>query len=133
MMTKSILLTAALFLFGAPLAAQDAYHPVARDTLDADSYNGWKTYEVNCARCHGEYGVGTSFAPSLVVSLKEGGTIPTPESFMTVVCAGRADKGMPAWCTMGMGIDQIQKMYMYLKSRADGKVSAGRPARRSEG
>ena len=133
MMKKSVLLAAVLFLIGAPLAAQDPYHQVPRDTLDEDTYSGWKTYEVNCARCHGEYGVGTSFAPALVVSLKEGGTIPTEADFMTVVCAGRADKGMPAWCTMGMEIGQIQKMYMYLKSRADGKVSAGRPARRTAG
>jgi mono/diheme cytochrome c family protein len=130
---KPLFLAAALLLFGAPLAAQDPYHPVARDTLDADTYNGWKTYEVNCARCHGEYGIGTSFAPSLVVSLKENGTIPTQQDFMTVVCAGRVDKGMPAWCTMGLEIDKIQKMYMYLKSRADGKIAAGRPALRREG
>lgn len=132
-MKRLTLLLATLLLIGAPLAAQDAYHQTPRDTVDADTYNGWKTYEVNCARCHGEYGVGTSFAPALVVSLKEGGTIPTPESFMTVVCAGRPDKGMPAWCTMGMEIDKIQRMYQYLKSRADGKIGAGRPAVRSEG
>lgn len=78
-------------------------------------------------------GVGTSFAPALVVSLKENGTIPTPESFLTVVCAGRPELGMPAWCTMGLEIDKIQKMYLYLKSRADGKIAAGRPALRTEG
>jgi len=133
MMKKSILLAAALLLFGAPLVAQDQWHPTPRDTLDQETYSGWKTYEVNCARCHGEYGVGTSFAPAMVASLKENGTIPTPESFLTVVCAGRPELGMPAWCTMGMEIDKIQKMYMYLKSRADGKIGAGRPALRSEG
>ena len=130
-----MLLAGALILSGTPLAAQvnDQWHPPPRDTVDANTYNGWKTYEVNCSRCHGEYGVGTSFAPALVVSLKEGGTIPDQGSFLTVVCAGRVDKGMPAWCTMGMEMDKIQLMYLYLKSRADGKIGAARPAVRSEG
>jgi mono/diheme cytochrome c family protein len=129
------LITGALVLAGAPLAAQaqDQWHPPARDTVDQATYTGWKTYEVNCARCHGEYGVGTSFAPALVVSLKDGGTIPSQDVFLTTVCAGRVDKGMPAWCTMGLEMDKIQMMYLYLKARADGKIGASRPALRSEG
>jgi mono/diheme cytochrome c family protein len=95
-----------------------------------DTYQGWKQFELNCSRCHGEYAVGTSFAPALVVSLKEGGTIPTKEDFITTVCAGRPDKGMPGWCALGLEMDKIQQMYQYVKNRADGKISAGRPALR---
>jgi mono/diheme cytochrome c family protein len=108
--------------------ARDQYHPAPRDTVDNDTYQGWKQYELNCARCHGEYAVGTSFAPALVASLKEGGTIPTKEAFMTVVCAGRPDKGMPGWCALGLEMDKIERMYLYVKARADGKISIGRPA-----
>jgi hypothetical protein len=104
------------------------WHPPARDTLDNETYQGWKQYELNCARCHGEYAVGTSFAPALVVSLQEGGTVPTKESFITVVCAGRPDKGMPAWCTLGLEISTIERIYLYTKARADGKIGIGRPA-----
>ena len=43
-----------------------------RDTIPQNAYQGWKQYELNCARCHGEYGVGTSFAPALIESLKAG-------------------------------------------------------------
>lgn len=104
-----------------------------RDTIPQNAYQGWKQFELNCARCHGEYGVGTSFAPALIVSLKDGGTIPDEASFITVVCAGRKDKGMPSWCELGLEMDKIQNMYAYLKLRADGKVGAGRPAAKADG
>jgi len=122
---------AAALLLGAGSAsaqARDEYHVVPRDTVSQDAYQGWKQFELNCSRCHGEYGVGTSFAPALVASLKEGGTIPTQESFITTVCAGRPDKGMPGWCALGLEMDKIQRIYLYLKDRADGKIGVGRPA-----
>lgn len=110
--------------------APDPYHPAPRDTLDVDTYQGWKQFELNCSRCHGEYAVGTTFAPALVVSLKEGGTIPTKEMFITTVCAGRLDKGMPSWCALGLEMNKIDQIYQYVKGRADGKIAPGRPAQR---
>ncbi len=88
----------ALILAAGAAAAQqinDQWHPAPRDTIDNDTYQGWKQFELNCSRCHGEYAVGTSFAPALVVSLKAGGTVPDEAAFITTVCAGRPDKGMP--------------------------------------
>jgi mono/diheme cytochrome c family protein len=125
----SAVLVLLLFLT-APLAAQvrDEYHPAPRDTVTNDVYQGWKQFELNCSRCHGEYGVGTSFAPALIVSMKDDGTIPTKELFITTVCAGRPDKGMPSWCALGLEMDKIQRIYLYLKGRADGKIGIGRPA-----
>ena len=117
----------------AQAANANAYRHVPKDTVAQNVYQGWKQYELNCARCHGEYAVGTSFAPALVVSLKEGGTVPTKESFMTTVCAGRKEKGMPAWCELGLEMNKIDDMYAYIKARADGKVGAGRPAVKPEG
>ncbi len=111
---------------------RDQYHAAPKDTVAQDVYNGWKQYELNCARCHGEYAVGTSFAPSLIVSLKEGGTVPTKEMFVTTVCAGRPDKGMPAWCALGLDMEKIENIYKYVKGRADKKISAGRPAVKAE-
>jgi mono/diheme cytochrome c family protein len=107
---------------------RDTYHPAPLDTISAQAYQGWKQFELNCSRCHGEYGVGTSFAPALIVSLKDGGTIPNKEVFIQTVCAGRPDKGMPSWCALGLEMDKIQNIYAYLKGRADGKIHAGRPA-----
>ena len=106
----------------------DANHPAPLDTIPTEAYQGWKQFELNCSRCHGEYGVGTSFAPALIVSLKDGGTIPTKEIFIQTVCAGRPEKGMPSWCGLGLEMDKIQNIYAYLKGRADGKIHAGRPA-----
>lgn len=135
----AVSLAAGLALAGAPGAAraQDTqsyfqeYHSAPRDTISVEAYQGWKQYELNCSRCHGEFGVGTSFAPALIVSLKEGGTIPTKEVFIQTVCAGRPEKGMPSWCALGLEMDKIQHIYAYLKGRADGKINAGRPAVRS--
>ncbi len=108
--------------------AGDAYHPAPRDTIGVEAYQGWKQYELNCSRCHGEFGVGSSFAPALVVSLTDSGTINTKELFIQTVCAGRPDKGMPSWCALGLEMDKIQNIYAYLKGRADGKIHLGRPA-----
>ena len=85
-----------------------------------------------CRGSHGEYGVGTSFAPALIVSLKDGGTIPNKAIFVQTVCAGRPDKGMPSWCALGLEMEKIQKIYEYLKGRADGKIHIGRPAAKAE-
>jgi mono/diheme cytochrome c family protein len=113
-----------------PARAQqhDAYHQAPRDTISQEAYQGWKQFELNCSRCHGEYGVGTSFAPALIVSLKDGGTIPNEQVFIQTVCAGRPDKGMPSWCALGLEMNKIQNIYAYLKGRADGKIHIGRPA-----
>ena len=120
----------------APDQADTAYfrsnHFAPRDTVSATVYQGWKQFELNCARCHGDFGVGTSFAPALVESVKPTGTIPTPELFLQTVCSGRPDKGMPAWCTLGLEIGTIQQIYSYLSDRASGKVGIGRPAELAE-
>jgi mono/diheme cytochrome c family protein len=107
---------------------RDEYHHAPRDTVSQEVYDGWKQFNLNCARCHGEDVLGTSFAPHLIVSLKPDGPIPTKELFMQTVCAGRPEKGMPAWCSLGMEITTIDKIYSYVKARSDAKVSPGRPA-----
>ncbi|HEY7026576.1 MAG TPA: c-type cytochrome [Gemmatimonadales bacterium] len=112
----------------APL--RDAYHPAPLDTVDEKTYQGWKYYNLNCARCHGEDVLGTSIAPHLILSLKPDGSIPNEAVFLQTVCGGRPDKGMPAWCTLGMSTAQIDTIYSYVKARSDAKMHPGRPARR---
>ena len=84
----------------APL--RDAYHQAPKDTVDQATYDGWKQFNLNCARCHGEDVLGTTIAPHLIVSLKPDGPINTQELFVQIVCAGRPAKGMPSWCALGM-------------------------------
>jgi mono/diheme cytochrome c family protein len=112
---------------------RDQYHTAPRDTVSQEVYDGWKQFNLNCARCHGEDVLGTTIAPHLIVSLKSDGPIPTKEAFLQVVCAGRPDKGMPAWCSLGMDPATIEKIYAYVKARSDGKMSPGRPARKAAG
>lgn len=112
----------------APL--HDPYHQAPRDTVDARTYQGWKYYSLNCARCHGEDVAGTTLAPHLILSLKPDGPIPDAASFLTTVCSGRPEKGMPAWCALGLMPGQIDTIYAYVKGRSDGTLHPGRPARR---
>ena len=115
---------------GATAAApRDPYHPAPRDTVDQVTYNGWKQYNLNCARCHGEDVLGTTIAPHLVQSLKNG-SIASKEQFIQVVCSGRPEKGMPAWCPLGLDFPTIESIYQYVKARSDGRMHPGRPARR---
>ena len=112
---------------------RDAYHQAPRDTVSQAVYNGWKQFNLNCARCHGEDVSGTTIAPHLIVSLKPDGPINTKEIFVQTVCAGRPAKGMPAWCTLGLDMDKINDIYQYVKGRSDAKISPGRPAVKPQG
>jgi mono/diheme cytochrome c family protein len=125
-----ILATLALGTRAEAQELRDQYHQAPKDTVDQATYDGWKQYNLNCARCHGEDVLGTTIAPHLVMSLKPDGPINTKEAFLQVVCAGRPEKGMPSWCALGMDPPTIEKIYAYVKARADAKMSPGRPARR---
>lgn len=107
------------------------YHAAAQDTLAPAAYNGWKQFELNCSRCHGENAEGTSFAPSLVKALGPGGPVTNEQTFLKIACNGIPGTGMPAWCTLGLGTDQLQAIYLYVKGRADGTIHPGRPAVRA--
>jgi len=112
----------------APL--RDEYHRAPLDTVSQQVYDGWKQYNLNCARCHGEDVLGTTIAPHLLVSVKPEGPINTKEAFVKVVCEGRPEKGMPSWCALGMDMPKIESIHAYVKGRSDGKLRPGRPARR---
>jgi len=112
---------------------RDAYHQAPRDTVSQTVYSGWKQYNLNCARCHGEDASGTTIAPHLIVSLKPDGPINTKELFVQTVCAGRPAKGMPAWCALGLEMDKINDIYEYVKGRSEAKISPGRPAVKPQG
>ena len=119
------------WLADAPL--RDEYHQAPRDTVSQAVYDGWKQYNLNCARCHGEDALGTTIAPHLILSLKPDGPINTKELFMQTVCAGRPEKGMPAWCALGLDMGKIDDIYQYVKGRSDAKLAPGRPAVKKDG
>ncbi len=115
----------------APL--RDAYHQAPRDTVSQAVYDGWKQFNLNCARCHGEDVQGTTIAPHLILSLKPDGPINTKELFVQTVCAGRPAKGMPSWCALGMDMEKINQIYEYVHGRSAAKIGPGRPAVKQEG
>jgi mono/diheme cytochrome c family protein len=128
------MLTAVILLLSASAASaeaqelRDQYHQAPRDTVSQDVYDGWKQFNLNCARCHGEDVQGTTIAPHLILSLKPDGPINTKELFVQTACAGRPAKGMPSWCALGMEMPTIDKIYQYVKGRSDAKLGPGRPA-----
>ncbi len=134
-LTRQIFLGATLILGLSAVAStvqaqelRDQYHQAPRDTVSQEIYDGWKQYNLNCARCHGEDVQGTTIAPHLILSLKPDGPINTKELFLQTVCAGRPDRGMPSWCALGMEPATINKIYAYVKGRSDAKLAPGRPA-----
>ena len=109
------------------------YHQAPRGTRSSQEvYDGWKQFNLNCARCHGEDVLGTTIAPHLIMSLKPDGPINTKELFLQTVCAGRPAKGMPSWCALGMDPGTIEKIYALREGpqrREDGAGAAGTETR----
>lgn len=91
-------------------------------------YEGWRQYSVNCARCHGQDVLPNPVAANLLVSVKSGGPVDTPEKFREVVTKGRPERGMPAFETQ-LTPGQINAIYAYAKGRAEGRIPPGRPDR----
>ena len=113
----------------AAVAGPDPYHPPPRDTVDSETYQGWKQYSLHCARCHGDDALGSTFGPNLVASLGPSGEVSTREDFLDVLRNGRHDKGMPSAAKMGLDSVYFEGLYRYLAGRGSGVLKGGRPAR----
>ncbi len=103
-----------------PAAAQDA--PVVSEV----EYEGWRQYNVHCARCHGQDALPNPVAANLLASLAPGGPAADKAVFTKVVMEGRTDRGMPAFKET-VEPPQVDAMYAYLKGRAEKRIPAGRP------
>jgi methanol metabolism-related c-type cytochrome len=110
------------------------YNITSDGTVDWYTFSGFRRYHSECHTCHGPDGEGSTYAPSLLGSIK---TMSYPE-FMLVVATGRevvrADKqsSMPALGNNRNVACYIEDIYVYLKARADGALPRGRPAKRIE-
>lgn len=105
-------------------SAADAplYTVVDGTKVDADTLTGFKTWRAAaCDRCHGPNQEGM-VGPSLVESLK---TL-TKDEFKATVTNGRLEKGMPSFGTNAKVVDNLDKLYAYLKGRSDGKITAAK-------
>ncbi len=117
-----------------PAAAESAGDQTAPYTVEdgkvgRSTYQGYITYTRFCTRCHGEAGVGSSFAPSLVDSMRTIGY----DEFEQVLLEGRTRRlagqlsVMPGFKENAQVSDHLRDLYAYLKARADGKVGVERP------
>jgi methanol metabolism-related c-type cytochrome len=124
---------AAVMTATGPARAQDEEKPyeVVDGKVDQGTYNGYRRYHASCHVCHGPDGLGSSYAPNLVDSLKT----MTHEQFNEVVINGRQnlaagqEKVMPAFGEVMDVAMYIEDLYAYLKARSDGVVGRGRPKR----
>ncbi len=115
-------------------AAGDKPYTVRDGKVDKATYNGWRRYTEACLRCHGPDGAGSSYAPSMVDSLKQ----LSEDQFKEIVVNGRknvttsAENVMPAFGEVEDVMLYLDDIYGYLKARSDGVVDRGRPERLDE-
>ena len=97
--------------------------------VDFYSYIGFVRYSANCLQCHGPDGLGSTYAPSLVDSLKN----LDYNDVMATVAGGKKDVSesqqlvMPALGENKNVMCFIDAIYSYLRARGDGAVERGRP------
>ena len=112
-------------------AQHDPVYVVREGLVDQPTFNGYRRYGDSCHRCHGPDGVGSSYAPNLVESLKK----LSYEQFTDVVINGRQNVNatnnnvMPAFGTTEDVVLYMDDIYGYLKARSDDKLPRGRPRR----
>jgi methanol metabolism-related c-type cytochrome len=112
-------------------AQEDKPYEVVDGKVDQGTYNGYRRYGDACLRCHGQDGVGSSYAPNLIESLKR----LSYEQFLEVVINGRQnlaagqEKVMPPFGDVQDVALYVDDIYGYLKARSDGAIGPGRPQR----
>jgi methanol metabolism-related c-type cytochrome len=107
------------------------YNVAPDGTVDWYTYSGFRRYHSDCHVCHGPEGLGSTYAPALVDSLKA----LNYEEAATVIASGRQNISssqnnvMPAFGTNPNVMCYLDDIYVYLKARSDGALGRGRPAK----
>ena len=136
-MSLAIGLVAATFAGVGSASATDTdkpYHIEADGTVDWPVYSGYRRYHSDCHVCHGPDGMGSSFAPALIDSLK---TL-SYDQFIDTVTNGKkdvstsSDKVMPSFGLNPNVMCFIDDIYAYLKARSDGVIGRGRPEKHAD-
>jgi methanol metabolism-related c-type cytochrome len=97
--------------------------------VDWYTFSGFTRYNSECLRCHGPDGVGSTYAPALIDSMKR----LSYTDFYAVVAGGKKDVSssqelvMPANGENKNVMCYIDAIYVYLRARGDGAVDRGRP------
>jgi methanol metabolism-related c-type cytochrome len=119
----------------AAAADEEKPYKIEKDgTVDWPTFSGFRRFNSECFVCHGPDGVGSTFAPALIDSLKT----MTYEQFLDTVTNGKTEvntavqKKMPAFGTNPNVMCYIDDIYAYLKARSDGVVGRGRPPKHAD-
>jgi methanol metabolism-related c-type cytochrome len=118
----------------AQTGTEEKPYTVKDGKVDKATYNGWRRYTESCLRCHGPDGAGSSYAASLVDSLKQ----MSEDQFKEIVVNGRqnvttsVENVMPPFGTVEDVMLYLDDIYGYLKARSDGVLDRGRPERIEE-
>ncbi len=109
---------------------EPTYHVQKDGKLDFLSFRGFQRYHAECHVCHGPEGMGSTYAPALIDSMKT----MSYGDFVAVVASGRVvhqpgggESVMPALGDNKNVMCYLDGMYNYLKGRADGVIPRGRP------
>ena len=113
----------AIALFGVAAGSAAAQEGPAVSEVE---YEGWRQYNVHCARCHGQDALPNPVAANLLVSLAPGGPAADKATFTKIIIEGRTSGGMPAFKGT-VEPAQVDAMYAYLKGRAEKRIPPGRP------
>lgn len=112
-------------------AYERPYQICGQNIVDRGTYNGYRRYHAYCHVCHGPDGLGSSYAPNLLESLK----VMKRDDFSQVVAGGRQNLAagkesvMPAFYEVADVMNYLEDIYSYLKARSDGQLGRGRPER----
>ena len=113
------------------VASEEKRYKITEDgKVDWYTFSGFRRYHSECHVCHGPAGTGSSFAPSLLDSVKTLGY----GKFLEVVVTGRVNvttsvqNVMPSFATNLNVMCFVDDIYTYLIARADGAVGVERPA-----
>lgn len=95
--------------------------------VDQLTYDGWKTFKIECQQCHGGGAMGSTFAPNLMTRLNESGV--DYGRFLYVMEHGYTGQVgvMPSLAKNPRVQKNKDAIFAYLKARADGVLPLGRP------
>lgn len=131
----------AVVLAAADDPADDDGRPAVECPADASSakrcrvsepvFSGWRTYHATCVHCHGQDGLGGSFANNLVATVRATGRT----DFVNTVLDGYDGRlgRMPGYRGNASVEPKIGDVYEYLMRRASGELPPGRPTKRASG
>jgi methanol metabolism-related c-type cytochrome len=128
------LIVTALLLAASMAHADGSGDPTAVKSEDGEYFDwytssGYLRYGANCQQCHGPDGLGSSYAPSLVDSLKS----LSYTDFFSIVASGKKEVNaaqqlvMPAFGMNRNVMCYIDPIYVYLRARSDGALGRQRP------